>query len=99
MYRKGVYRGNDNVNSVLTEAQVRVIKQHLMVGQSAASLARIYRVSAETIRRIARGETWGYVDVEEAKVLPLVIPPATEQEKVEIAASLAKFMKLQEGGK
>lgn len=57
----GKNRGAKNANSVLVEADVVVIKRMLVKGDSASMLARIYGVSAETIRRIGRGETWGWL--------------------------------------
>lgn len=61
-YRKGMYQGRKNMNAALTEAQVRVIKRELEKGIPASHLARTYLVSGETIRRIGRGETWGWLD-------------------------------------
>lgn len=100
MYRKGVYKGNSNVNSTLTEEQVRTIKVRLLEGESAASLARVYLVSAETIRRIARGETWGWLDLGKpvAQVKEVLEQPVSEEEKERIAESHRKLQELLRGG-
>lgn len=81
MYKKGVYRGNKNRNAALSEAEVRLIKQALMEGNAAPGIARIYGVSAETIRRINRGETWGWLDAEPEPV-PVEAPPTPEEEAI-----------------
>jgi hypothetical protein len=60
-FKKGVYQGNKNANSRLTEGQVVIIKRDLALGVPAPALARLHQVSAETIRRIGRGETWGWL--------------------------------------
>lgn len=52
-----------NGNATLTEEEVRHIRGLLDTKEaSAADLARSYRVSAETIRRIGRRETWGWIE-------------------------------------
>lgn len=50
----------------LTEHEVLTIKRRLMLPPrerpSARELAIAFNVSAESIRRIARGETWGWLE-------------------------------------
>ncbi len=48
----------------LAPNQVRHIKSLLMAGYTAASVARFYGLSAETVRRIGRGESWNSVTIE-----------------------------------
>lgn len=91
MYKKGVYRGNKNRNAALTEAEVRLIKQALMEGNAAPGIARIYGVSAETIRRINRGETWGWLDAEPLPVAPAEDLPPTPEEEAIYQASLERL--------
>jgi uncharacterized protein YjcR len=45
----------------LTEDQVREIKEALREGVAPVELAARYGVSANAIRTIKRGETWGWV--------------------------------------
>lgn len=89
-YRKGIYRGGDNSNSKLSEAEVRIILNELARGVSAASLARTYQVSAETIRRIGRGETWGWLRHQPATPpAGLEVTEITEEDRVKAAESFA----------
>lgn len=75
-------------NAKLTEAQVRVIKQDLKdyhegrSGDSPGAIANMLGICAETIRRIDRGETWGWVqlDSEENLAAALAVPPTPEEE-------------------
>lgn len=105
-YRKGVYRGSSNSHSRLTELQVQVIKQQLATGVTGASLARLYQVSGETIRRIGRGETWGWLDAKQGDG-GINQPPLAEQglpasrtiSDEEIAASKERLRLLMEGRK
>lgn len=46
-----------------TVSQVIAIKRALISGAPITALARWYKVSAETIRRIKRGETYNHIDV------------------------------------
>lgn len=62
-------------NSALTEAQVRIIKERLRLGTPRRTLAQIYHIALETIARIDRGDTWGWVDIDE-------IPPDLTQEEL-----------------
>jgi hypothetical protein len=48
----------------LTEREVREVKRALVRGSHPTAIARILGRSAETIRRIMRGETWNHVQVE-----------------------------------
>lgn len=50
--------GEQHHRTKLTGAQVDEIVRRRGAGEQAASLAREYGVSAETLRRILRGETW-----------------------------------------
>jgi hypothetical protein len=89
-FKKGVYQGNKNANSRLTEGQVVIIKRDLALGVPAPALARLHQVSAETIRRIGRGETWGWLGdgVNQPEV---ELNLGREPSKEEIAASLARL--------
>lgn len=92
---KGFKQGKANGAAVLTEAEVRVIRKMAREeGMSAPELARIYRVSAETIRRILRGETWNWLDEEpRERALPdyeVPIPDSPELRE-SAAVSLEKF--------
>lgn len=47
-----------------TVSQVMAIKRALIGGAHVTALARWYKCSAETIRRIKRGETYNHIEVE-----------------------------------
>jgi hypothetical protein len=73
-------------NAKLTEAQVRVIKQDLKdyhegrSGDSPSVIAHALGLSTETIRRIDRGETWGWVSLEsEEKLAQALSAPLTPE--------------------
>lgn len=71
-----------------TDQRVRYIKQALMRGADPRAIARIERVSANTIRRIRDGETYNHVVVEGEDTMrrPLDIvgyAPEGEQAKYE----------------
>ena len=51
-------------NATLTVQQVAVIKLRLQQGMSARVIATAHDVGLETIRRIARGETWRNVEAD-----------------------------------
>lgn len=55
---KGRVVGEQNANHRLTWDQVRAIRYHLGQGDSAYHLARVFKVSETTIRRIRDGELW-----------------------------------------
>ena len=51
-------------NPSLTISEVAAIKRRLLEGASSRQLASVYEVGLQTIRRIARGETWADVEPE-----------------------------------
>ena len=55
-------RGKKNGNVRLTEAQARVAKDRLLLGETAPKIARDYGVSRATIYNIKYGTTWGWLD-------------------------------------
>jgi transposase-like protein len=57
-------KGSQNVNSTLDEGKVRMIRQAAKQGVTAGQMARLYGVSAETIRRVIRYETWAWLSDE-----------------------------------
>jgi hypothetical protein len=68
MFSNRKNRGSNNGGSELTEDQVRAIRRAVMpppVGRLAThgELARLYKVSSNTIGRIVRGETWNWLDM------------------------------------
>lgn len=93
MRRHAGGRGSRNVNAALTEEQVRAILARQGT-DSASTLATVYGCSAETIRRIWRGETWGWLDEEGATAAP---PGLTAEEATAAQASLQRLQeRLQE---
>jgi hypothetical protein len=87
-------RGSRNINAALTEAQALAI-----IGRegkdSAATLAGVYGVSAETIRRIWRGENWGWLQeagAEQPTDRPAeALPQATPEDAAAAAESLKRL--------
>lgn len=83
--------------AILTEAEVRVIKTKLAEGMDRRDLANIYQVAKETIARIDRGDTWGWVKAQGAITQSeldeqiMLATPLTEEEKAKVAASQAKL--------
>lgn len=99
-YLKGIYRGSKNANARLTEAEVRMIKTRLYTGESAPSISRDFYVSTETIRRIARGETWSWLDIADGSTeaqAQLASPKEVLQSDVE--KSLAETLRRMNLGK
>lgn len=96
MYRKGVYQGSKNMNSRLTEGEVRTIRKELGKGTTAGELARVYTVSAETIRRIGRWETWNWLEEVPGEGLPDAAPKIVVDE-AEMAASVERMKDLLKG--
>lgn len=95
-------RGRANWNAQLTEAEVLVIRQKWDAREaSAPMLARVYGVSGETIRRIGRRETWGWLEEGMAReeMLPEVpLPPATPETERAAAESAKRLMAMMERG-
>lgn len=54
--------------AILKEHEVARIKWNLLNGLSVRDCAEAYGVAAETIRRISRGETWGWVRAQKDKI-------------------------------
>lgn len=55
--------GSNNGRSLLTEAQVKSIKQSLKAGVTMTSLAKTYRVDLRVISKINSGVTWKHIEV------------------------------------
>lgn len=80
-------KGEYNGNAVLNELEVRHIRQ-LLDGkkETAAAISRSYKVSVETIRRIGRRESWGWLSE---------VPVRSEEDlQAGAEASLAKLQRL-----
>lgn len=60
-------RGNNNPNSKLNEEQVIQIKQRILGGESASSIAKDYEVGRETIKAIRQGRIWKHIVLESAQ--------------------------------
>lgn len=60
---KGTHRGEEHGNNKLTTEQVKDIKRRLANGEKKSSLAREYGVVQPTIKRIADGSTWSWLEV------------------------------------
>lgn len=55
-------RNRRTASAVLTENEVRLIKRALLRKESTPrEIAQIYCVGVETIRKISRGDSWGWV--------------------------------------
>lgn len=94
MFSNRKNRGSANGGSELTEAQVRAIRQRLAEGSATqGGLARLYGVSANTIGRIWRGETWGWLDEEEGTALA----PDSPQMQAQAEESLRRLQALGAG--
>lgn len=95
LYDKRKKRSLTGAN-VLTEFEVARIKRNLNKGMRPGEIAHAYLVGVETIRRIARGETWDWVKPE-TEVDETVFKDAPMT--VDAAASLARLqgMLKQEG--
>lgn len=78
-------------SATLTENEVRGIKLRLSRNESPREIAADHQVGVETIRRIARGETWYWVDTPVDLDSPPSGPPPSE---AEIEASQARLMTL-----
>lgn len=55
------YRGQDNCNAKLTDADVRQIKAMIALGVQIKSIARAYRVDPKVIYLIRDGKSWAHV--------------------------------------
>jgi hypothetical protein len=91
-------------NAKLTEEQVRIIKRDLAdyhagkSGDSPLEIARMLGLAAETIRRIDRGETWGWVGLEDTKRLETVLTaPVSAEEQAEMDKIAEQIFAMQEG--
>ena len=56
-------KGENHPHTVLTDVQVRYIKQRLIDGMSNISLARLFGVNRQMIFSIKKGRTWGHIKV------------------------------------
>lgn len=94
--------GRHNGNATLTEAQARLIIGYLKLPYherpTAREIANIYGLATETVRRLMRGDTWLWLHEqmlkEESVEAYVKSTPATEEEKVKIAASLERLKRL-----
>jgi hypothetical protein len=82
--------------AVLSSEQVAVIKRKLLLDFSSREIAESYGVGTETIRRIARGETWGWIEPAgmDGKVL---VEKSQADIALEAAASLERFKAMMAG--
>lgn len=55
------YRGLQRINSKLSEEAVREIRRRVLMGETQASVARSYQVTASLISHICSRRKWGYV--------------------------------------
>ena len=58
--QRGNSRGKSS-NVLLSEDDVKIIKQRLTNGESCVSISKIFEVSRSTISKIKSGENWGWV--------------------------------------
>jgi hypothetical protein len=87
-------QGSRTANAMLTEGEVRAIRKSLEEGLRPKALAELYLLSVETIRRIGRRESWGWVKEEVPMPdIPDVLPPATEEEHRRAMESQARLLK------
>ena len=77
--------------AVFSDEEVRQIRAALSSGQTRKELARLYGVGVETIARLARGDTYGWVDGSSQGEVGQQIPFMTEEEREE---SLRKLQEL-----
>lgn len=93
-------------NAKLTEAQVRIIKQDLKdyhegkSGDSPVEIGKALGLGTETIRRIDRGETWGWVSLDnEANLAAVLSAPATPEEQATMDKMAKEMFEWQEARK
>ena len=89
-----VRRRQRTQSGVLRPEEVALIKWRLSEGESARVLAKDFDVSLWTIRAIARGDTWGWV--EPAAGRAELVQPESESFKATIAASQQRLAQLME---
>lgn len=83
--------------ALLTEAEVKRIKGLLAQGVSRREIGKLFRVATETIARIARGDTWGWVEAgEELSRIALEadeieVPPSTPELDAKADESRKRF--------
>jgi len=100
---------NHPKNTALDPEKVREIRRGVRLGFTAGHFARAYQVSIETIRKVVRYETWGWVSDEEgitstpSETVPAAYdwakrdgPSGPMPSDKEIEASAARLMKLLE---
>jgi len=74
-YAGEVRMSKTNAAQGFTDEEARWVKEQLIAGAHPTALARVYGVSAETIKRIRRGETYNHVRVEGEEALrPVIVP-------------------------
>lgn len=73
-------------SAILTALEVARIKRNLNNGMSPGEIAEAYGVARETIRRIARKESWLWVDAEEELPEKVALPPEAQAEMERLAA-------------
>lgn len=96
LLQKALFRKR-TAGALLTEAEVKRIKGLLMQGVSRREIGKLFRVATETIARIARGDTWGWVEAgEELSRIALEadeieVPPATPELDAKADESRRRF--------
>lgn len=78
-------------NTNFTEADVARIKRNLSLGFSTRELAQANGCAIETIRKIARGDTWAWVEAERGEA-PAKAPPPTPDVIAESQARLQRLL-------
>jgi hypothetical protein len=80
--------------AILTEAEVRVIKRELARSVPARTLSQIYMVGLETIRRIARGDTWAWVGEEPETDINASLPDLPPEHEARMKAAQQELLRL-----
>ena len=75
--------------AILTEHEVARIKLNIKQGLPLREMAQAYGVALDTIRRIARGDSWAWVLAEDENEL---VPAETPESAQAAADSQARFM-------
>ncbi len=78
--------------AVFSDEEVRQIRAALSSGQTRKELARLYGVGVETIAKLARGDTYGWVDGSVQGEVGQQAPFMTEEEKAESMRKLQELL-------
>lgn len=57
----GIFKGSNNLNAKITEADVPIIRQRIAGGETDSAIARDYAVSGALIWQIRKGRSWRHV--------------------------------------